>query len=224
MDAHGEVRRIVIPGGTGFLGRLLADWFAARGWAVVILSRQIYARTRTTRFTHWDGETLGAWAGELEGAAAVVNLAGRSVNCRYTATNREQMMRSRVDSTRVLGEAIANCERPPRVWLNAGTATIYKHSVDKAMDESGDIGGTAEVNDAFSIEIARAWESALNDADTPWTRKVALRSAMVFGADTESVFGVVWRLTRRRLGGPMGDGRQYVSWIHERDFCRVVSG
>jgi uncharacterized protein len=223
MGADGQNSRLVLPGGSGFLGRILARWFASRGWDVVVLTRGRMARENQIRFVHWGGRTLGDWASELDGATAVVNLAGRSVNCRYTRRNRELMMNSRVDSTRVLGEAIAQCGRPPRVWLNSSTATIYKHSLDKPMIETtGEIGATPEARDAFSVAIAQAWEKAFFDAATPHTRKVALRAAMVFGADADSVFGVLRNLTRRRLGGPMGTGRQSVSWIHERDFCRSV--
>ena len=223
MDADGQGSKLVLPGGSGFLGRIIADWFSRRGWDVVVLSRRGTISDREVRFVHWDGATLGDWTSELDGAAAVVNLAGRSVNCRYTKRNRERMMLSRVDSTRILGEAIGRCDRPPRVWLNSSTATIYKHSLDRPMDEAtGEIGATPEAKDAFSVEIAQAWEDAMNRAVTPQTRKVALRTAMVFGTDADSVFGVLRGLTRRRLGGRMGSGRQYVSWIHERDFRRAV--
>lgn len=214
--------KLVLPGGSGFLGRILAEWFATLGWEVVVLTRRPTARCTNARVVAWDGRTLGDWSGELDGATAVVNLAGRTVNCRYTRRNREQMMNSRVNSTRVLGEAIAQCNSPPRVWLNSSTATIYKHSFNTPMDEVGAIGATREANDAFSVEIAQAWERALDDAVTPRTRKVALRTVMVFGSDGDSVFGVLRGLTRRWLGGRMGSGCQYVSWIHERDFCRAI--
>jgi uncharacterized protein (TIGR01777 family) len=200
---------------------MVAGWFTRQGWDVVILSRGGRAGL-AGRAVAWDGRTLGDWAHELEGAAAVLNLAGRSVNCRYTAANRRDMLDSRTDSTRVLGQAIAACSRPPRVWLNSSTATIYRHSYDRAMDESGEIGATPEAKDAFSIEVATAWEQAFAEASTPATRKVALRTAMVFGRGKGGVFEVLHRLTRFGLGGAMGHGRQYVSWIHEEDFCRAV--
>jgi len=153
----------------------------------------------------------------------MVNLAGRSVNCRYTAANRRSILDSRVVPTRVLGEAIGQCAQPPRVWLNSSTATIYKRSFDRAMDEAtGEIGATPEAKDAFSVEIARAWEGALERAHTPGTRKVALRTALVLGPGEGGVFRVLRRLTRMGLGGAMGGGRQFVSWVHEEDFCRAV--
>jgi uncharacterized protein len=174
------------------------------------------------RTVAWDGETLGPWAKELEGAAAVINLAGRSVDCRYNLRNRRLIMDSRVNSTRVLGEAIANCKSPPPVWLNSSTATIYKHSLRRAMDEAtGQIGATPEAKDAFSVDVASGWEGAFNEARVPGTRKVALRTAMVL-SDTGSVFRVLRQLVRFGLGGRMGSGSQYVSWIHELDFCRAI--
>jgi uncharacterized protein len=215
-------RKLVVPGGSGFLGRIVAAWFTGHGWDVVVLSRNPRpdGPARTVR---WDGRTAGEWAGELEGAEAVLNLAGRSVNCRYNAANRRQMMDSRTESTRVLGEAIAACARPPRVWLNSSTATIYRHTYEQPMDEEhGVIAATPEAKDAFSIEVAQAWEQAFADAPAGPARKVALRTAMVFGLGRGGVFEVLRRLTRLGLGGRMGHGRQYVSWIHEIDFCRAL--
>jgi hypothetical protein len=189
----------------------------------VVLTRQPDEVSEPARVVYWDGRTLGTWAGELEGAAAVLNLAGRSVNCRYHAANRRAIMDSRIESTRVLGEAIAGCARPPPVWLNSSTATIYRHSLDRAMDETtGEIGATPEAKDAFSIEVARAWEQELEAAAVPATRKLALWTAMVFGRGAGGVFAVLRRLTRWGLGGAMAGGRQYVSWIHEEDFCRAI--
>jgi uncharacterized protein (TIGR01777 family) len=171
----------------------------------------------------WDSRTLGPWTTELEAADAVVNLAGRHVNCRYHARNRRAIFDSRVESTRVLGEAIRRCRRPPPVWLNSSTATIYKHAYDRPMDEfTGAIGPHPEARDAFSVEVACAWEEAFTAAHTPATRKVALRTAMVFSSTGGGAYPVLRRLTRLGLGGTLGHGRQYVSWIHERDFCRAV--
>ncbi len=174
----------------------------------------------------WDGRTLGPWTDEVDGADVVINLAGRSVDCRYTPANRDEIMRSRVDSTRVVGQAIARARRPPPVWLQAGTATIYAHRYDAGNDERTGIlgGGEPGAPDTwrFSIEVARAWESELAAADVPGTRKVSLRSAMVMSPDRGGVFDVLLGLVRRGLGGRAGDGRQYVSWIHHLDFVRAV--
>jgi uncharacterized protein (TIGR01777 family) len=165
---------------------------------------------------------LGGWTRELDGADVLINLAGRSVDCRYHVRNRKLMMDSRVDSTRALGEAIARCVNPPRVWLNSSTATIYKHTLGPAWEENGEIGATLEAKDAFSVEVAAAWEREFNAAQTPRTRKIALRTAMVFGHGANSVFPVLCRLARFGLGGRLASGKQYVSWIHETDFCRAI--
>ena len=213
-------KRIILAGGSGFLGQSLARLFLAQGDEVVVLARQPLAG-RVAQEVAWDGATLGPWAAELEGTDAVINLAGRSVDCRYHARNRRLIWDSRMDSTRVLGEAIAACTRPPRVWLNSSTATIYRHSLDRPMDEAGEIAATPAAKDAFSVEVAQAWERTLEAARTPATRKVALRTAMVLGADG-GVFPVLRRLTRLGLGGALAGGGQYVSWIHEDDFFRAV--
>jgi uncharacterized protein (TIGR01777 family) len=174
----------------------------------------------------WDARTLGAWASEIDAADVVVNLAGRNVNCRYTPANRRAIMDSRVDSTRVIGQAIAKAKQPPRVWLQSSTATIYAHRYEAANDETtGIIGGNepdAPASWAFSIAVATAWEQAALDAVTPQTRTVLLRSAVTLSPDRGGIFDVLLGLTRWGLGGTNGDGRQYVSWIHDQDFIRAV--
>jgi uncharacterized protein len=213
--------KIVIPGGTGHLGTILTSAFRRRGDDVVILSRNVEAPDARL----WDGRTLGPWADEIDGSDVVINLAGRSVDCRYGAKEREEILRSRVDSTRVVGEAIARAKRPPLVWLQAGTATIYAHRYDAPNDErTGILGGDepdAPEEWRFSIDVARAWERAFDDARTPCTRKVKMRTAMVMSAGRGGAFHALLR--HIRLGfGRFGDGRQYMSWIHERDFTRAV--
>ena len=214
--------RIAIAGGSGFLGSVLADYFVARGMEVVILTRNPRTNTGLIREVRWNGETAGDWVQELEGARALINLAGISVNCRYHARNRKVLLESRLKSTRVLGEAIARCANPPPAWLNSSTATIYRHTFGPAWDENGEIGGCAEAKDIFSVHIATEWERVLNETITPRTRKVALRSAMVLGKAKNSVLPNLLRIARLGLGGRMASGRQYVSWIHEDDFCRAV--
>ncbi|WP_030617628.1 TIGR01777 family oxidoreductase [Streptomyces fulvoviolaceus] len=214
--------RFVLPGGTGQIGTILERALTAAGHDVLILTR------RPTREGEvcWDGATLGRWAELIDGSDVVVNLAGRSVSCRYTPANLKTMMDSRVDSTRVVGEAIAAAARPPRVWLQMSTATVYSHRFDAANDEATGIAGGTEpgVPDywSYSVEIAENWERAQERADTPHTRKVALRSAMVMSPDRGGVFDVLSRLTRLGLGGPVAGGAQYVSWIHDQDFVRAV--
>ncbi|GGU09400.1 DUF1731 domain-containing protein [Streptomyces coeruleorubidus] len=214
--------KIVIPGGTGQVGTVLKRALSAAGHDVVVLSR----RPRQQGDVHWDGTTLGPWAGEIDGSDVVVNLAGRSVNCRYTPANLREMMDSRVHSARVVGEAIAAAARPPRVWLQMSTATVYAHRFDAPNDEAtGVIGGTepdAPGYWAYSVDIAKAWEREQETAGTPHTRKVALRAAMVMSPDRGGVFDVLLRLARLGLGGPAAGGAQYVSWIHDQDFVRAV--
>lgn len=215
--------KIVLPGGSGQVGQILARRFLARGDEVVVLSRD--ARS-VGRVVAWDGKTLGPWAAEIDGADVVVNLAGRTVNCRYTDENLRQMMSSRVDSTRVVGEAIAKAARPPRTWLQMSTATIYAHRLDAPNDEATGVLGGNEPGVpsywAFSVDIAKQWETTLAAADTPRTRKVALRSAMVMSPDREGIFDVMSSLVRRGLGGSAAGGGQYVSWIHDHDFARGI--
>jgi uncharacterized protein (TIGR01777 family) len=213
--------RIVIPGGTGQVGTLLARSFRADGHEVVVLSRQ--PAPAPWRVVAWDARTIGPWAAEFDGADVIVNLAGRNVNCRYTPENRRAILDSRVDSARVVGEAIARCTRPPAIWLQASTATIYAHRFDAPNDDvTGVIGGhepDAPAAWRFSIEVATAWERAATDAATSRTRLVLLRAAMVMSPDAGGIFAT---LLRFGLGGPVAGGRQYVSWIHERDFVRAL--
>jgi uncharacterized protein (TIGR01777 family) len=214
--------KMVIPGGTGQVGTILNRALTAAGHEVVVLTR----RPGRDREVRWDGKTVGPWAAEIDGSDVVVNLAGRSVSCRYTAANLQAMMDSRVQSARVVGEAIAAASRPPRVWLQMSTATVYAHRFDAPNDEAtGVLGGTEPGVPgywAYSVEIAKNWEQAQEQAETPHTRKVALRSAMVMSPDRGGVFDVLLRLARLGLGGPVAGGAQYVSWIHDHDFVRAV--
>ena len=216
--------KIVIPGGSGQVGTLLAREFHGNGHEVMVLSRTPEAAPWRT--AAWDAVTLGDWTQEVEGADAVINMAGRSVNCRYTPENRRLIIDSRVNSTRVVGTVIAAAKQPPKIWLQASTATIYAHRHDAANDEATGILGGDEPNAPdtwrFSIEVAKAWERACNEAVTPRTRKVLLRSAMTMSPDRGGIFDVLLGLVRHGLGGRAGNGRQYMSWIHERDFVRAI--
>ena len=217
--------KLVLAGGAGHLGTLLARAFHGRGDDVVVLSRRPSAAR--WRVVSWDGATIGPWARELDAADVVVNLAGRSVNCRYTPANRREILESRLQSTRVLGEAIGAAARPPALWLQSSTATIYEHRYDASNDElTGRIGGNepgVPETWRFSIDVATSWERAWREAETPATRKVALRTAIVMFPDRGGAFDVLLGLVRRGLGGTSGDGRQYVSWIHHADFVRAIS-
>jgi uncharacterized protein (TIGR01777 family) len=216
--------KVVIPGGTGQVGTVLARAFHGDGHDVVVLGR--HAKNSPWRFAKWDGETIGDWANEIDGSDVVINLAGRSVNCRYNEENRRQMMDSRVNSTRVVGEAIARSSRPPHVWLQASTATIYAHRFDAPNDDvTGIIGGhEADAPDTwnFSIDVATSWERVTNEANTPHTRKVLMRSAMIMSPDRDGIFDTLLKLVRFGLGGTAASGRQYISWMHDLDFIRSV--
>jgi uncharacterized protein (TIGR01777 family) len=216
--------KIVIPGGTGQVGHILARHFHRQGHAVTVLSRIPHAAP--WRVVAWDGLTLGPWIDELDGCEVCINLAGRSVNCRYTPANRRAIFESRVRSTQVLNQAIAALANPPAVWLNASTATIYRHALDRPMDEvTGEFGGDepgAPDTWNFSIQVAKAWEQEFFSTTIPGTRKIALRSAMTLSPDRGGVFDVFLGLVRHGLGGTTLPGNQYVSWIHEADFIRAV--
>lgn len=217
--------KIVIPGGSGQVGTVLARAFHQRGDDVIILSRGRPA-TAPWRNVKWDGETLDDWAAEIENADVVINLAGQSVNCRYTPENRRILIDSRVKSTRIVGQAIAEANNAPRVWLQASTATLYAHRYDVPNDEiTGNIGGS-ETNAPdtwrFSIDIVKKWEREANAAATPNTRKVLMRSAIVMSPDPGGPFDILLRLVRFGLGGRAGNGQQYVSWIHYQDFVAAV--
>jgi uncharacterized protein (TIGR01777 family) len=216
------MKRIVIAGGSGFLGQALSAHFLKARWDVAILTRDPNRTGGVGRQVAWDACTLGAWQREVDGSTAVVNLTGKSVNCRYHVRNRREILESRLNSTRVVGDAIGRSVHPPEVWLNSSTATIYKHTFAAPWDESGEIGAAPEAKDAFSIDVAKAWERIFVEAHTPQTRKVALRSAMALGMGKNSVFPVLRRLVRLGLGGKLGNGRQFVSWIHEVDYCRAI--
>lgn len=216
--------KVVIPGGSGQVGTVLADALHNEGHDVVVLSRS--PARGPWRSVEWDGQSIGEWVSELEGADVLINLAGQSVNCRYTPQNRKIIMDSRLKSTRILGDAVSQLKKPPRVWLQASTATIYEHRYDAPNDEAtGRIGGS-EPNTPdtwrFSIEVATNWERVFNEADAPHTRKVLLRSAIIMSPSAGGPFDLLLRLVRFGLGGTVGNGRQFVSWIHERDFVRAV--
>ena len=279
MDAMATVNpgllhplRIVLPGGSGLVGQVLASYFQQRGHQVTVLTRGPYAAPWQT--VHWDGENIGPWTEYLEGADVCINLAGRSVNCRYNAANRQAIYDSRIRSTRLLGRVIAGLSAPPRLWMNASAATIYRRvldetGVDLPLDEAAELNEAARVEDGdgqassdseepaagaearagsagfmrgvkpsppsgssdsegwrqrrgFSARVARDWEAAFFAAQTPLTRKVALRSAVVLSSTPGSAFAVLSHLVRLSLGGKQGSGRQFVSWIHEADYARAV--
>jgi len=219
--------KVVIPGGTGHLGRVLGRALAEQGHEVVVLTRREARPEPGVRHVHWDGRSAGPWTAEIDGSDVVLNLAGRSVNCRYTAANLREMLNSRVDSARVVGGAIARAARPPALWLQMSTATIYAHRFDEPNDETtGMLGGDEPDVPAYwsySVDIAKAWEREQRLAATPDTRRVALRTAMVMSPEPGGALAMLLRLTRLGLGGPVAGGGQYMSWIHEDDLVNAIA-
>ena len=216
--------KIIIPGGTGQVGVVLARAFVRDGHNVVVLSRR--PANEAWRVVGWDGRTMEQWTAELENADVLINLAGRSVNCRYGAENRRTIMDSRIESTRIIGQAIAQAKNPPRIWLQASTATIYAHRFDAPNDEATGIIGGSEPNAPdtwrFSIDVAKTWEEIANQAQVPATRLVLMRSAIMMSPDRGGAFDVLLGLVRHGLGGKHGNGKQFVSWVHDKDFVRAV--
>lgn len=214
--------KIIIAGGKGHLGRILTKYFESENHDVHTLSRTPKQKNEH----HWDGHTLGAWAKCIDGSDIVINLAGKSVNCRYTDKNLQQMLDSRVNSTHAIGLAIQKAKKPPKLWLQMSTATIYAHSMDNDNNEyDGTIGGKEHNVPRywdFSVNIARSWEDAQGNCITPQTRQVALRTSMVMSNETGGVFSVLKNLTQFGLGGSIAGGRQYISWIHEEDFINAI--
>ncbi|MCE3258596.1 MAG: epimerase family protein [Bacteroidetes bacterium] len=210
------MKKLVIAGGTGFLGKALTEYFKNEMDEIVILSRKENGYDGKITYAKWDGKTLGSWCPKLEGATAVINLVGKSVDCRYTEENKALILSSRLNATKILGEAIQKCVDPPKIWMNGSSATIYGYSEDKPMSES-----SGEIGTGFSIEVVKAWEKAFNEVQLPSTRKIALRISMVMGKES-GVFPVLMKLSKLGLGGTMGSGKQQVSWIHVEDFCRIT--
>jgi hypothetical protein len=221
--------RVVIPGGSGQVGSMLAGYFQERGHHVTVLTRGPY--TATWQTVHWDGVNPGEWVETLEGADVVIHLSGRSVNCRATARNKRELYNSRIGPTRLLGRVIAGMANPPRLWMNASTATIYRHALDRAMDEAtGEIGGGEMISKRrrapakwnWTVDLVKNWEAALYESATPNTRRIAMRTSLVFSPASGNIFAVLSNLVRLGLGGMQGNGRQYVSWMHETDYARAV--
>jgi len=210
------MKKLIIAAGTGFLGNVLIDHFKDKVQEIVILTRGKATVKNNIRYVSWDAKTMTGWERELEGADVLINLAGKSVDCRYTESNKNEIMASRVDSTVILGKAIQQCSNPPAQWLNSSTATIYRHSTDKQMDEA-----TGEIGHDFSMNVAKMWERSFFEAANPRTKKTALRTSIVLGKKG-GAFIPLKRLAQLGFGGRQGSGNQFVSWIHEKDFARAV--
>jgi len=206
--------RIIIAGGSGFLGSRLADHYERAGHTITILTRGVEHTKGAVTFLNWDGKTIGPWSASLEDADVLINLNGKSVDCRYNDENKRLIYSTRLDATRVLGKAVTECNRPPKLWINASSATIYRHSLDKEMDEHA-----GEIGSGFSVDVCQKWEAAFNEFDLPQTRKVILRTGIVLGND--GAFRILRNLATAGAGR-QGPGTQYMSWLHERDFVKIV--
>ena len=212
------MKKVVLAGGSGFLGQALASSFVREGIDVVILSRSGESKGLNGRIVKWDARTIGRWKEELEGADVLINLTGRSVDCRYTEENRALILNSRIDSTRVLGEVVEKLENPPLAWFNASTATIY----NDCRGDSSPHDEKSEVNaHGFSEEVGRAWEKAFFDSNREGVRQVAMRITIVLGKGG-GAFPVMHRFCKFGLGGAQGPGTQWMSWIHVEDWIGIV--
>lgn len=220
--------KIVLAGGTGFIGQEMIRYFG-KNYDIVVLTRhakkaannrnQYSGLSRSdlerVRFVTWDGKTAGDWSTELEGAGFIINLAGKTVNCRYTEKNKYEILHSRLDAVTAIGEAIRKCKNPPALWINSSSATIYRHATDRPQDEYN-----GEFHDGFSVDVCRQWEKTFYEQHTPGTRKVALRMAITLEAG--GVLIPYFNLLKFGMGGKQGSGRQMFSWVHATDTCRMI--
>jgi len=210
------MNKLIIAAGTGFLGQVLVHKFKDKFDEIVILTRGKSKTIDGIKYINWNAKSFSGWENELENATVLINLAGKSVDCRYTKENKKEILWSRIQSTRILNKAVLNCANPPKHWLNSSTSTIYRFSLDKQMDEvDGEIG-----ND-FSINVALSWEKAFFKTETPNTLKTALRTSIVLG-ENGGAFIPLKTLAKTGFGGKQGKGNQFVSWIHEEDFANAI--
>lgn len=214
-------QKIILAGGTGFLGNILIRHWQRLPIEIIVLSRTPQTAQPNVRYVEWDGRTKGSWINDLNGADVIINLAGRSVDCRYNKRNRQAIVSSRIDSTTVLGEAIQTISQPPKLWINLASATIYRHTIDRVMDEETGIIGEEIEDYQFSVDVCKRWEATFWQTNAGATRKVALRTGIVLGKQG-GVFPVFRRLAQLGLGGKMGSGQQFISWLHEHDFARII--
>jgi uncharacterized protein (TIGR01777 family) len=207
--------RIVLAGGSGFIGQSLSPFLVSKNYEIVVLTRGKSDHHGSIREAHWDGKTLGEWTQFVNGALGLVNLTGRSINTRHTPEHRREIVDSRVDSVHILGEAIGRCVQPPKVLVQLAGVGIYGDKADRICDE------TTAPGDDFVSEVCRKWEAAFDSIASPHSRKVLLRLGVVLGRNG-GFLHVLSRLTRWFLGGHVGEGRQYISWIHIADLSRMI--
>lgn len=210
------MKKLIIAAGTGFLGQVLVNHFKDQFDEIVILTRGNSKTIDGIKYVNWNARTFSGWEKELENAAVLINMAGKSVDCRYTQKNKKEILLSRIESTKILNKAVLNCQNPPKHWLNSSTATIYRFSLNKQMDETD-----GEIGNDFSINVALSWEKAFFKTETPNTLKTALRTSIVLGKKG-GAFIPLKTLAKIGFGGKQGKGNQFVSWIHEEDFANAV--
>lgn len=223
-------KKLIIAGGTGFIGQAIAEFFGKENQVIVLSRHGVNSHTNNNHghllfpeqgyritYRRWDGTHVEKhWASELEAADILINLSGKSVNCRYTKQNKQAIFDSRTFPTRTLGEAIRNCIEPPKLWINASSATIYRHATDKPQDEY-----TGDIENDFSVQVCKQWEKAFYDQRTPFTRKIALRMAITLGKDG-GVMAPYFTLAKFLMAGKQGNGKQLYSWVHAEDVCRMI--
>ena len=221
-------KKIIIAGGSGFIGQAMCNYFGADN-EIIILGRQTTETAGNAfgennvnkkllgniRYVKWNGRTTDRWAHELNGADIIINMAGKSVNCRYTKKNKQEIFDSRTDSTKAIGLAIQQCTSPPKLWINAASATIYPHATDTARDEY-----FTNFSNDFSVQVCQLWEKTFYEQRTPFTRKVVLRMAITLGES--GVMIPYFNLLKFGLGGQQGNGKQMYSWVHVEDTCRII--
>jgi len=207
--------KIILAGGSGFLGKCIIDHFKESS-EIVVFTRGQSSVKGNLRLINWDGKTLGNWTKSLENADVLINLNGKSVDCRYTESNKRLIYSTRIESTKILGKAVQQSKNPPKLWINCSSATIYRHALDKPMDEV-----TGEIGTGFSVDVCKRWEGAFNAIPTEGTRKVSIRTSIVLGRQGGALKPLA-NLTKFGLGGKQGPGNQFFSWIHEQDFVRTI--
>jgi len=211
-----KYKKIVLAGGNGYLGTVLANHFKNLADEVIILSRKFAAANGNVKTIVWDGKTVGEWVDSFNNADLLVNLCGKNVNCRYTAKNKQEIFDSRLIPTALLNKVVAKMENPPKVWINSSSATIYRHAEDCQQDEL-----TGNIGIGFSVDVCKAWERVFFETETPATRKIALRIGIVFGKES-AIFPRLRNLVKFGMGGKQGHGKQYVNWVYEQEVASIM--
>lgn len=210
------MNKLILAGGTGFIGKALVNYFKNQFSEVVILSRSSYTNHDNVRGVKWDGKTIGSWVSELENADVLINLSGKNINCRFTDQNKNEILESRVNATNALGQAVLHLKVPPKLWINFSAVAIYKSTIETTNTEY-----SKEQGIGFMYEVCKKWESAFNDFELHHTRKVTLRISVVLGKQGGMISKLL-PLVKLFLGGKAGNGKQMISWIHEQDLCRII--